>query len=109
MCRISKALGEATHPTRATSPPPAHRPGEQLGGFAAPVIAFAAGFDHFPGKPLTLGALTRRRWALDRSPARHECGRDVNALYWRTAIVAMLTFSASFIAAAALAQFVIHV
>jgi hypothetical protein len=39
-------------------------------------------------------------------------GRDVNALKtlnWRTVIVAMLTFSASFVAAAALAQFVIHV
>lgn len=39
-------------------------------------------------------------------------GRDVNALKtlnWRTVIVAMLTFTASFVAAAALAQFVIHV
>lgn len=39
-------------------------------------------------------------------------GRDVNALKslnWRTVVVAMMTFSASFIAAAALAQFVIHV
>lgn len=39
-------------------------------------------------------------------------GRDVNALKtlnWRTVIVAMLTFSASFVAAAVLAQFVIHV
>lgn len=39
-------------------------------------------------------------------------GRDVNALKslnWRTVIVATITFSASFIAAAALAQFVIHV
>lgn len=39
-------------------------------------------------------------------------GRDVNALKtlnWRIVIVAMLTFSASFIAAAALAQFVIDV
>jgi hypothetical protein len=39
-------------------------------------------------------------------------GRDVNALKtltWRVVIVAMLTFSASFVAAAALAQFVIGV
>ncbi|WP_437772830.1 DUF3100 domain-containing protein [Arthrobacter sp. KNU40] len=39
-------------------------------------------------------------------------GRDINALKtlnWRTVIVATITFSASFIAAAALAQFVIHV
>ncbi|UVJ38509.1 DUF3100 domain-containing protein [Arthrobacter sp. CJ23] len=39
-------------------------------------------------------------------------GRDVNALKtlnWRTVIVAMLTFSASFVGAAVLAQFVIHV
>jgi Protein of unknown function (DUF3100) len=39
-------------------------------------------------------------------------GRDVKALKslnWKTVIVACLTFSASFIAAAALAQFVIHV
>jgi hypothetical protein len=33
-------------------------------------------------------------------------GRDIN---WRTVIVATITFSASFIAAAALAQFVIRV